>query len=97
MKHTRFSEDAKELEILNRTIKIDVQNDEMTMEANTELVENALEAMKLVVAKVVDSPRVRRNEEHPAQIDNSERLTPAESTAYRSLVMKWTGLTLLRQ
>ena len=35
--------DEKELKILNRTIKIDVLNDEMTLEADTKLVENALE------------------------------------------------------
>ena len=38
--------DKKELKILNRTIKIDVLNDEMTLEADTKLVENALESMK---------------------------------------------------
>ena len=37
--HFGFSaEDAKELKTLNRTIKIDVQNDEMNLEADTELV-----------------------------------------------------------
>ena len=46
--HIGFSaSDAKELKILNRTIKIDVLNDEMTLEADTKLVENALESMKL--------------------------------------------------
>ena len=44
--------------------------------------------MKLNGAKGVDSPRVRRNEEETAQIENSEKLTSAESTLYRSLVMK---------
>ena len=33
--------DKKELKILNRTIKIDVLNDEMTLEADTKLVVNA--------------------------------------------------------
>ena len=80
--------DKKELKILNRTIKIDVLNDEMTLEADTKLVENALESMKLNGAKGVDSPRVRRTEEQTAQIENSEKLTSAESTLYRSLVMK---------
>ena len=51
----------KELKILNRTIKIDVLNDEMTLEADTKPVEGALESMKLNGAKGVDSPRVRRN------------------------------------
>ena len=80
--------DEKELKILNRTIKIDVLNDEMTLEADTKLVENALESMKLNGAKGVDSPRVRRNEEQTAHIENSEKLTSVESTLYRSLVMK---------
>ena len=80
--------DKKELKILNRTIKIDVLNDEMTLDADTKLVENALEIMILKGAKGVDSPRVRRTEEQTAQIENSERLTSAESTLYRSLVMK---------
>ena len=72
--------DKKELKILNRTIKIDVLNDEMTLEADTKLVENALESMKLTGAKGVDSPRVRRTEEQTAQIENSEKLASAEST-----------------
>ena len=80
--------DKKELKILNRTIKIDVLNDEMALEADTKLVENALESMKLNGAKGVDSPRVRRTEEQTAQIENSEKLTSAESTLYRSMVMK---------
>ena len=61
----------------------------MTLEADTKLVESSLESMKLTGAKGVDSPRVRRNEEQTAQIENSEKLTSAESTLYRSLVMKW--------
>ena len=44
--------------------------------------------MKLNGAKGVDSPRVRRTEEQTAQIENSEKLTSAESTLYRSMVMK---------
>ena len=47
-----------------------------------------LESMKLKGAKGVDSPRVRRTEEQTAQTENSEKLTSAESTLYRSLVMK---------
>ena len=76
--------DKKELKILNRTIRIDVLNDVMTLEADTKLVENALESMKWKGAKGVDSPRVRRTEEQTAQIENSEKLTSAESTSYRS-------------
>ena len=34
-----------ELKILNRTMKIDVLNDEMTLDADTKLVQNALESM----------------------------------------------------
>ena len=51
----------------------------MTLEADTKLVEGALESMKLTGAKSVDSPRVRRNEEQTAQIENSGKLTSAES------------------
>ena len=80
--------DAKELKIFNRTIKIDVLNDEMTLEADTKLVEGALESMKLTGGTGVDSPRFRRNEEQTAQIENSEKLTSAESTLYRNLVTK---------
>ena len=43
--------DKKELKILNRTIKIDVLNDEMTLEAGAKHVEGALESMKLTGAK----------------------------------------------
>ena len=80
--------DKNELKILIRTIKIDVLNDEMTLEADTKLVKYALESMKLNGAKSVDSPRVRRTEEQTAQIEISEKLTSAESTLYRSLVME---------
>ena len=62
--------DKKELK--NRTITIDVLNDEMTLEADTKLVEGALKAMKLTDAKGVDPPRVRKNEEQTTQIENSE-------------------------
>ena len=72
----------------SRTIKIDVVNDEMTLEADMKLVEGALESMKLNGANGVDSPRVRRTEEQTAQIENSQKLTSVESTLYRSLVMK---------
>ena len=71
--HIGFSaSDEKELKILNRTIKIDVLNDEMTLEAVTKLVEGALESMKMTVAEGVDSTRVKRNEEQTARIENSE-------------------------
>ena len=53
--------EVKELQILNRTSKIDVLNDEMTLEADTKL------------AKGVDSPRVRRTKEQTTQIENSEK------------------------
>ena len=66
------AKDKKELKILNRTIKIDALNDEMTLEADTKLVENALETMKFKGAKGDDSPRVRRTEEQTAQIEKSE-------------------------
>ena len=78
--------DCQALMLLNRTIKIHVQNDEMTLEADTKLVEDVLETRKLVGARGVDSPRFRRNEEHTAQVEDSEKLTPAESTSYRMLV-----------
>ena len=53
-RHIRFSaSDAKELTILNRAIKIDVLNDEMTLEVDTKLVESAFESMKLIGAKGV--------------------------------------------
>ena len=58
------------------------------LDADTKLVENAVESMKLNGAKRVDSPRVRRNDEQTAQIENSKKLTQVESTLYRSLVMK---------
>ena len=54
----------------------------MTLEADTKLVKDALETMKLIGAKGVDSPRVRRKEEQTAQVENSEKLTSAESTLY---------------
>ena len=60
----------------------------MTLEADTKLVKDALETMMLLGAKGVDSPRGRRNEEQTTQIESSDKLTSAESTLYRSLVMK---------
>ena len=40
--HVGFSAcDAKELKILNRTIRVDVLKDEMTLEADTKLVQEA--------------------------------------------------------
>ena len=66
----------------------DVQNEEMTLEADTKLVEDALNTMILVGAKGVDSPRVRRHEEQAAQMQSSEKLTSVESILYRSMAMK---------
>ena len=65
-----------------------VEQAHVLLQADTKLGKDALETMKLIGAKGVDSPRVRRNEEQTAQIENSEKLTSAESTLYRSLVMK---------
>ena len=48
--------DKKELKIFNRTIKIGVLNDEMTLEAGTKLVEGSLESIELTGAKGADSP-----------------------------------------
>ena len=46
VKQTEYIEfsasDSKELKILNRTIKIDVLNDEMTLEADTKLVRECI-------------------------------------------------------
>ena len=62
--HIGFSvSDEKEPKILNRTTKVDVLNDEMTLEADTKLVENAMERMMLNGAKGVDSQTVMRTEE----------------------------------
>ena len=49
---------------------------------------SALRSTKLVDAKGIDSPHVRRNEEQTALMESSEKLTPAEPTVCRSLVMK---------
>ena len=65
---------AKVLKILNRAIKIDVLNDEMTLEADTKLVDDALETMKLIGAKGVDSPRVWKNAEQTIQIKSSKEV-----------------------
>ena len=51
----------------------------MTLEADTKIVEDALETVKLVGATGVDSPRVRRDGKQTAQSENCEELTPAES------------------
>ena len=53
----------KVLKILNRTIKIDTLNDEMTLEADTKLAENALESMILNGAKSVVS-REMKSKQH---------------------------------
>ena len=50
-----------EFKILNRTIKIDVLNNEMTLEGDTKLVETALESMMLNGAKGVDFTTCQEN------------------------------------
>ena len=87
--HIGFSaSNAKELKILNRAIKIDVLNDEMTLEADTKLVEDALETMKLIGAKKgVDSPHVRKRKSKQYK-SSSKKFTAVESSLYRSSVMK---------
>ena len=79
---------AKELKNLNRVIHIDVRNDEKTLEVDTKFVEEALEIMKMISAEGVDSLSFRKTEEQKVQIENTEKLTPAESNSHRSLAMK---------
>ena len=64
------------MKILNPTIKIDVQNDEMTSEADTMLAEDALETINLVGAECVDLPRVRRmtNKQHRSTTTHASRV-----------------------
>ena len=73
---------------MNRTIKIDVQNVEMTLEAETQLVGDAFGGNETGRCKRRPFATCQRNEEETAQIENPEKVTPAESTSYRSLVMK---------
>ena len=81
------AEDAKEFNMLNRTIKIDDENGEMILEADTKFVEFALKTMTLVGERGVDSPRqFMKNSKHRWRAPRDP--TPAESTACRSLVMK---------
>ena len=59
------AEDAKEFNMLNRTIKIDDENGEMILEADTKFVEFALKTMTLVGERGVDSPRqFMKNSKH---------------------------------
>ena len=65
-----FSADAKELKILNRTINIDVLSDEMTLEADTKLVRDAWETMKLMVQKasIRHVPRGMKSKQHKSRV-----------------------------
>ena len=84
-----FASKAKVLKILNRAIKIDVLNDEMTLEADTELVEDALETVKLTDwCKRRRFATCQAEEEQTIQIESSKKFTAVESTLYRSSVMK---------
>ena len=57
----------------------------MTLDADTKLVRDVFgDPESWLMQKGVDSPRVRQNEEQTAQIENSAKLTSAESTLYRS-------------
>ena len=79
---------AKVLKILNRAIKIDVLNDEMTLEADTKLVEDALETVKLTDwCKRRRFATCQAEEEQTIQIESSKKFTSVESTLYRSSVM----------
>ena len=80
--HIGFSaSDTKELKILNRTIRIDVLNEEMTVEADKKIVKDVLETVQLVGGKGVDSPRVTRNEEQTAQHERATEWTHARTLA----------------
>ena len=75
--------DKKELKILNRTIKIDVLNDEMTLEVDTKLVEGSLESMKLNGAKGVDRhvSGELNSKQHRSRIPRKSRLRSRLCTA----------------
>ena len=53
------TEDAKELDILNRTIKIGAQNDETTLKADRKLVEDDLKTVGLVGAEGLTDGELR--------------------------------------
>ena len=60
--HVGFSADAKVLKIFHQTVMIDSKNCGMTLQAVTNLAEDASKNMKLVGVRGVGSPHVRRNE-----------------------------------
>ena len=61
---------GKELVILNRTVRVDAENDEMTLEPDARLITQAIEDLKLERANGVDTPRIRRNEMQTAEMES---------------------------
>ena len=87
--HIGFAADCgKKLEILNRTLSVDVERDELILEADVKLVTKIVEDLGLVGAKGVDTPRIKRNQEAVEACEASELLKGAAATQFRSNVMR---------
>ena len=79
---------------MNRVIKVDALKDELALDADAKLVDDALTTVELSGAKGVDSPRVGRNEASEGTKNQQQRCRTRRNShqhnrpMYRSMVVK---------
>ena len=78
----------KEIVMLNRTIRIDDEEDCVELEPDAKHVEQMLKDLGLQDAKSVETPRVKLSVEEAHDIESSSILSQDESTTYRSATMR---------
>ena len=74
--------------ILNRTVTFDDERKMITLEADRKHLDQVLRDLGLKEAKTVATPRVKHSPKEQQEIDESELLTPKETTLYRSACMR---------
>ena len=86
--HNGFADDCgKELKILNRSVRIDVEKDELLLEADPSLAKKIIDDLGLTRAKGVDTPRIKRSQEQVEACEASDLLVGMAATKFRSNVM----------
>ena len=87
--HIGFDDDVgKEFKLLNRTVRVDVANDRMEVEADEKHVQMLLHDLELQNAKTVATPRIGLNAQKCAEAEASDDLSGSLAALFRSGVMR---------
>ena len=83
-----YAEDQKEVQVLNRTIRVVSDKGHVELEPDSRLVKKILDNYNWHGAKPVPTPRVKRPPEEYHDAETSSLLEGIEATRYRSATMR---------